>query len=118
MIYFATAMFHLGAGIQMMVSQESFSAPVFVKLIMAAPIQVWGVAHVMAWALLTVGAYYRFPIGRLGLALGLFLIVAEGLLIEVAPGPAGRNLLFCGLVAALHLSQASEPPINPLTRRG
>lgn len=116
-IFFATAMFHLAVGIQMTIHPDAFNNPSFVEVARVAPIQAWGAAHIATWALFTLGSYWNFSVARVGLALGLVLVLARGALIELAPNPAGSSLFIFLLIAALHYAQAAEPPINPLTRR-
>lgn len=117
-IYAATAAFHLAIGYQQMSAPERYTSASFAKVIEVAPMASWGFAHLCVFGLLLVGAYSAFTVGRVGLAAGLFLCLSRGLLLEAADAPAGSSLVIFLLIAALHYSQAAEPPVNPLTNRG
>lgn len=117
-VYFATAFFHLAIGVQQIASPERFESGSFEKVMQVTAIHNWGWAHVIVWLLMTIGAFTVFTVGRIGLAIGLILVLARGLLLELAAAPAGSSLVIFLLIAALHYSQAAEPPVNPLTRRG
>lgn len=119
LIFFVIAVvFHLGIGMSQLLTPERYLNPSLVEVYRFAPVQAWGATSVLCWALMTVGAYRRFDIfARLGIAIGFFLCLSRGLLIELGPGGVGGGLFVWIPMAAQHWVQMAEPQANPLTAK-
>lgn len=117
-IYFATAVvLHIGMGLTHLVNPERYSNLAFAKVYEVAPRQIWGIAFLMVWLFMTIGAYRKFYFwGRLGLGLGLFLCLSRGLLIELGPGSGGGLFVWIPL-AVIHYVLMAEPTLNPLNKK-
>lgn len=119
-IFFTMALvFHLGFGLSMIIDPDRYrDVPSLVRVNDVASFQEWGAMHVFVWALMTVGAYRNFALfARVGLAIGVVLCLARGLLIELAPGAAGGGLFVWFPMAMQHYVMSAEPQENPLTTR-
>lgn len=116
-LFFATAMFHLAIGVQLLVQPEVFDAPHYHQVKDLASTQAWGTVHLVVWALMTLGVYGNFSHARVGLVAGMMVVMVRGLLIATGDYSAGTSVPIYGLIAVLHYTQAGEPPINPVTMR-
>ena len=117
-VYAATAFFHLVFGLMHWLEPGRFAGPVYELCYWVMPVKAWGTASVLVWLLMTLGVFWSFTYARIGLAVGFFLTLSRGLLIEMAdPEAIGAGLLAWGLIAMQHLSQLREPPANPLSAR-
>ena len=117
--YFPTAtILHLGLAITQVYEKDRYMNSAFSKVYEAMPMNLWAFLSFFAFLFMTIGAYYKFVFwGRLGLGVGMFICLARGFLIELSPG-SGAGLLIWLPLAAFHFSQLSEPPVNPLTKKG
>lgn len=108
--------FHFGIGLSQVLAPERYDTP---ALELVRPIQLWGAAHLLCWALMAIGAYRWFHLyARLGLALGFFLCLTRGLLIELSGVAPGGGLFVWVPMAVQHFVQMAEPQTNPLTAKG
>lgn len=116
--YFAVAIIHLLIGATSFLAKSRYTAPSLDLVFEVAPLVVWGVAHLVVWALMTVGAYHRFDVyGRLGLSIGLSLALLRGMLVEFSSAPPGVGILLWAGFAVWQFTMTAEPQTNPLTAR-
>lgn len=116
--YFAVAMIHLAIGVTSFSAPERSDAKSLDLVFDLAPLAVWGVAHLIVWAFLTLGVYYRFDVyGRIGLAIGMAMALLRGMLIEASQHPPGTGLILWAGFAVWQFTMAAEPQTNPLTQR-
>lgn len=118
-IFFALAVvFHLGMGLAQVLTPDRYFIASLERVYDVAPIRAWGCLNLVCFALMTIGAYWRFDVfARIGLGLGCFFCLSRGLLIELGPGGPGGGLLVWVPMAVQHWVQMSEPQSNPLTAR-
>lgn len=116
-VYAATAFLHLGFAVLNWATPERFAAPSLDRVYWLAPRPAWAAASFTVWALLTVGVYLRFTLGRLGLMLGMTLMLVRGVLIELSDNPPGVGLLVWAFIAIVHWTQLAEPQTNPDSQR-
>lgn len=118
MVYFTTAViFHLGLGLTQLVEQDRYNNPSLSKVYDVLPVGAWGIGSLIVVAFMVLGFWYKFELwGWLGLGLGLFICLSRGLLIEISQA-SGGGIFVWGSFAIFHLSQLSEPPVNPLTAK-
>lgn len=119
MTYFVTAtILHLGLSLTQILDKERYYNSAFSKVYELMSIEAWALCSFLVFLFMTIGAYRKFYFwGRIGLCLGLFICLCRGLLIELGPGSGGGLFVWIPL-AVFHFAQLSEPPINPLTKRG
>jgi hypothetical protein len=111
-IYAATAAGHLWFAITGLLQQQRFAGDGYQFVTWVARPWVWGVAYLLVWVLLTLGAYWRWSYGQAGLALALFLALSRGLLLELS-GAAGFGIGPWFIIAACMYVQLAEPTIYP-----
>jgi hypothetical protein len=116
-VYLATALLHLGFAVMNWLTPERFLAPTLDRVYWLMPRPLWAAASFAVWALLTAGAYWRFALGRLGLMIGMSLMLLRGVLIELSDNPPGVGLLVWAFLAVVHYAQLAEPQSNPITSR-
>lgn len=117
-VYFVTAtVLHLGLGLTQLLDKERYMNAAFVRMYDVMPLYAWAWLSLTVFAMMTLGAYYKFSTwGRLGLSLGFFICLCRGLLIELGPGSGGGLFVWVPL-AVFHFAQVSEPTINPMTAK-
>ena len=122
-IFTATWIFHVWMGLeQLLMGDEAFTAAATNYVYQVIPRPCWGWANLIVGVGLVLSSYRRFTHWtRVFLAVGMSLATARFLMIvwgRFFDGlQAGISLPLWFLVAALHLAQTMEPPINPATWR-
>lgn len=120
-IIFATmsVVFHFGMGASQILDPDRYTnVPSLTLVNDVAPFQEWGAAHLVVGALMLAGLVKHFTLfARAGLAIGVVLCLARGLLIEMAPGDAGGGLFVWIPMAVQHYVMSAEPTQNPITAR-
>lgn len=122
-IYIATLLFHIATGLTHLFAPLNYFTSSSLSLAFAImPVRTWGVLFLTTGLLMAFGLKQEsFLFSRWSLALGALLVMVRAVAVLATVftgeiiGIGGIWVWF--LIVALHLSQISEPPVNPVTQK-